>query len=344
MKRIYEFIIFGFLLFTFCNSSQAGINPTFNMTAKNIHRYPGPNGQDSIITFEIYLQQTNQGQPGVYDFEYCCGQFTLRYNKLIHSPGGNLVFGIIPDSCELPPNLRPPSFQVDSVNGYLKASGNLPQSLTNFFISGTFPGTKILTFKARTNNRSFNMVPLNLQYKLGPSPNTFVASFLPYPDSVDSQLFPNQFAVALYDTLVNHYSVEDSSAGGAISLFIPPEYSSTSMRYINFAWQSINAVSYKLQISTDFGFNNIVFSDSSLQFANTTVSSLLPGNTYYWRVSAKNGSGYFANSYVSSFNVTADQVSLIDPADNQTMVQVPVTFTWHKAGPITSAELAYFEI
>ncbi len=336
-KNILRSIILIFLIFIYCNLAEAGINPTFNMTAKNITRHPGQNGQDSIITFEIYLQQTNQGQPGVYDFEYCCAQYTFRYNKLIHSPGGNLVFGIIPDSCELPPNLRPPSFQVDSANGYLKASGNLPQSLTNFFISGTFPGTRILTFKARTNNKVLNMVPLNLKFKLGPSPNTFVACFVPYPDTVDSQQHPNQYALALMDTVENHYSIEDSASNYEIQLYSPNNNSSTNHRYINFSWQDIGVISYKLEISTDVNFNNIVYSDSSILNASKTVSTLNPDTTYYWKVSGKNDSVYFADSEIRYFRTSSNQIFLNRPDNNQSLVSLPVKFSWHITGQTSSA-------
>ena len=196
------------------STSLAGIPPTFNMTVKNITTLPvHPNVRDSIIQFELYLQHTNFGQPGVDEFEYCCGQFTFLCNKEIQN--GNLVFGLntAAGANQLPVSLRPPTFQVDSLTApqgqlYLKASGNLPNSLTNFFISPVFPGTKILTFRVRTSANMWPHVMFNLRFKLGPAPNTFVAYFLPYPDG-DSESFPNQTAVALMDTVQNQYSVEN---------------------------------------------------------------------------------------------------------------------------------------
>jgi hypothetical protein len=109
--------------------------------------------------------------------------------------------GGYPPGCELPANLRPPSSQVDSVNGYLKFAGNLPHSLENFFISGTFPGTKILTAQLRTSLNVFPQEYFHLIFKLGAQPSTFVAYFLPYPDSVDSQINYLQNAVPLMDTV-----------------------------------------------------------------------------------------------------------------------------------------------
>jgi hypothetical protein len=56
-------------------------------------------------------------------------------------------------------------------------------------------------------------VPLNLRTKVGPAPNTFIAYFLPYADTVDTDVFPppQQFAFSLMDTVVNIYSVEGAN-------------------------------------------------------------------------------------------------------------------------------------
>jgi hypothetical protein len=218
MKNTFKLFVtlFVFALVLSQSSIKAqDIPPTFNMTVKNIATTnPSNPDRDSILRFEVWLQQTNQGQPNVMDFEYCCGQFTWSYNTEINGNsnggrGGNLVFGIVGGQSSLPPALRPPSFQVDSANGYLKMSGNLPQSLANYFIPGAFPGVRILTAQLKIGAKKFADVPLNLRFKLGASPNTFVAAFAPYPDTVDTQQFPSQFAIALMDTVQNVYSVEN---------------------------------------------------------------------------------------------------------------------------------------
>ncbi|MBK8551555.1 MAG: CHRD domain-containing protein [Ignavibacteria bacterium] len=342
MKEFYKYfkasvLFITFNIFLLNELASAGINPTFNLTVRNILRHPGGSGQDSIITFELYMQQTNQGQPDVYDFEYCAAQFVFSYNKLIHKPGGNLIFGLVPGGSDLPPELRPPSFQVDSVNGYLKTSGNLPSSLTNYFISGSYPGTKILTFKLRTNMIAFNPAPLNLKFKLGTTPNTLMAFFLPYPPTVDSLNFPNQAAVILSDTIVNHYYVEDTS-GILQTYLISPEYnSSTNLRYIDFSWKSsINAKSYKLQISTDINFSSIVFNDSVLADTFATVSTLSPDLTYYWKVSGRNDSMYFTYSDIWIFRTGSVQAVLDYPPDSASYVPLPITFSWHSAGTAAS--------
>jgi hypothetical protein len=184
------------------------------MTAKNIMTFPSGD-RDSIVEFEVYCQQTNFGSPGVDPFEFCCGQYTWYYNKAIFPPGGVIPTGpgnsfSLRDS-DLPTSLVPPSTQIDTARGYLQTSANLPSSFINYHISSIFPGTMMGRFRIRTTAQAFNPVPLNLQFKLGAAPNTFIAYFLPYPDSVDTETFPppQQFAVALRDTITNVYSVVD---------------------------------------------------------------------------------------------------------------------------------------
>ena len=230
----YLMLIFFFI---FYSNLYAGIAPTFNMNVKNITTIS--NGtRDSILQFEVYLQQTNYGQPGVDQFEYCSGQFTWLINRAVQN--GNLVFGLNngPDANQLPTNLRPTSFNVDSLSApagqlYLRASGNIPNSQINYFISPEYPGTKILTFRLRTSAGRFPVVPLNLRYKFGAGLNTALNYYLPYPEGWDSLKFPVQTTAALTDTISNHFTIENSNylVGSKISvrLFTLPEgkYNST---------------------------------------------------------------------------------------------------------------------
>ncbi len=268
MNKLYKLFITFFLLSLVLSQSKTTAqtnpeDPRFNMTVKNIATtQPGNPARDSILRFEIWVQQTNQGQPGVNDFEYCAGQFTWTYNRAIQG-NGNIFFGLAPAAFQvggLPPALRPPSYSVDSVNGFLKMSGNLPNSLANFFISGTFPGTRIFTAQLRTTLNRFPQVPLNLRFKLGTSPNTFVAYFLPYPDSVDSEQFPSQFAVALIDTIQNIYSVENGGFVPPPPVILPP------------------VVNFYANTTSIYPGTPINFTDSSLNYPSTWIWSF-PGGT-----------------------------------------------------------------
>jgi hypothetical protein len=73
--------------------STAGIAPTFNMIVKNITTNPTVNGENNKIFFDVYIQQTNYGQPGVDPFEFCCAQYMWLFNKnIFQNPSvGNIV-------------------------------------------------------------------------------------------------------------------------------------------------------------------------------------------------------------------------------------------------------------
>ena len=64
-------------------SSDSTKWPTFDMTVKNITFQPGADGQDSLIFWDVYLVQTNYGQPGIDPFEFCCAQYNWYFNKNI---------------------------------------------------------------------------------------------------------------------------------------------------------------------------------------------------------------------------------------------------------------------
>ncbi|MEZ4823053.1 MAG: hypothetical protein R2942_11775 [Ignavibacteria bacterium] len=51
------------------------------MTVKNITFQPGADGQDSIILWDVYLVQTNYGQPGIDPFRFCCARYGWYFNK-----------------------------------------------------------------------------------------------------------------------------------------------------------------------------------------------------------------------------------------------------------------------
>jgi hypothetical protein len=165
----------------------------------------------------VYILQTNFGTAGVHPFEFCCAQYNWYFNKnIFQNPGiGNLVLTNRGAQTDLPNALRPPTFQVDSTGnwgpntGLLKTSGNLPNSSINFFIGNVFPGTKALQMKLTTNGHVWNEVPLDLRWKLGAAPNTFLAYFVPNPPGPDSA--NPQFAQSLLDTVDNQYIVEDGN-------------------------------------------------------------------------------------------------------------------------------------
>jgi PKD repeat protein len=231
-KPLFSLFFISVLFFSFFKISHSQVSPEFwpkfTMTAKNITTQPGANGQDSILFWDVYILQTNYGQPGIQPFEFCCAQYNWYFNKnIFQNPSiGNIVLTNFGAQTDLPSGLRPPTFQVDSVTnwdlqtgrpntGLLKTSGNLPNSNINFFIGNQFPGTKALRMKVTTNGRKFNNVPLHLTWRAGPTaPNSFLAYFAPNPPGPDSA--NPQYAQSLLDS-AGVYFVE---AGGITIL--PP--------------------------------------------------------------------------------------------------------------------------
>lgn len=193
MKNSYILFLILFILSVTIENSKSQSPPetwpTFSMTARNFATAPAGN-QDSILFWDVYILQTNYGQPGIQPFEFCCAQYNWYFDKnFFQNPSvGNLVLTNLGAQTDLPPGLRPPTFQVDSINywgphtGLLRTSGNLPNSSINFFIGNQFPGTKVLRMKLTTNGRRWNQIlSPNVRWKLGAAPNTFLAYFVPNP-------------------------------------------------------------------------------------------------------------------------------------------------------------------
>jgi hypothetical protein len=68
---------------------------------------------------------------------------------------------------------------------------------------------------------------------------------------------------------------------------------------------STGAVTYRLQVSTGSGFATTVYDDSTLTSLLKTMTGLTSGNTYYWRVNAKNNSGTSNYSTIWHFTTGA---------------------------------------
>ncbi len=71
----------------------------------------------------------------------------------------------------------------------------------------------------------------------------------------------------------------------------------------------------------------LFFNDSAITDTFKTISYLNPETKYFWRVSARNDSGYFASS--NKWNFTTYGI-LIAPANNANFSSVTANFLWHK--------------
>jgi len=86
-------------------------------------------------------------------------------------------------------------------------------------------------------------------------------------------------------------------------LIFPNNGSLNNLLNINFKWNKLNsAVYYSLFVSTDFNFQNIIVADTILFDTSKTVNGFQKGITYYWRVKAKDTTGF--DFYSSTWNFT----------------------------------------
>ena len=211
MKKLNGYI---FIIIFFCINNVFAQAPTFDMTVRNIQLSGTP---QNTLTFEIWLKWTNYGESD--RFEFAAGQYVWTCNRAVMgtaNPG--MTFQRSANGPGFSSYVPPLNGSVDSLTAplgqlYLKLSGNNPNSELPPYIvsaSGLYGGR---IFNARVVNQSglgFPLVPLNLRFKLGAAPNTFVAYFLPVtvPDTNEA---PPQPAVSLMDTIVNHYTIENAN-------------------------------------------------------------------------------------------------------------------------------------
>jgi hypothetical protein len=99
-----------------------------------------------------------------------------------------------------------------------------------------------------------------------------------------------------------------------------------------FRWnQSSRRTNYQFDLSTSNTFSSFIVSDSSLTDTVTSIPGLSLNTTYYWRVRAKNGSGWGQYSSARNFSTwdVPAQVQLDLPADGTIDLPLPIQFTWH---------------
>ena len=104
------------------------------------------------------------------------------------------------------------------------------------------------------------------------------------------------------------------------------------------SWSSVPTVmSYRLDVSTASDFSTTVYSAKGLTATSDSVNGLTNGQTYLWRVGAKNASGITGWSGVGSFTTTGVPV-LVVPTDAQNLSIVPV-LSWSSVPTVMSYRL-----
>jgi Secretion system C-terminal sorting domain/Domain of unknown function (DUF5122) beta-propeller len=88
----------------------------------------------------------------------------------------------------------------------------------------------------------------------------------------------------------------------APSLFSPPNGSYNQLSTVRFIWnKSLGTLTYRLQVSQDSLFANLVVNDSTLTDSTIVVTNLTVNRYYWWRVNAKNSIGTSPYSAVWKF-------------------------------------------
>lgn len=218
MRNIYILIVVfvGCLEFNF--QSAYSQMPAFQVCVKNLEFVPGPNGQDSLFTFDIYIADVTAG---AHDpFNYAAAQFHLNYNSGI---GTGLV--LRKTGSDLPAGNQCPTFSA-TTSGRLSCSPNIPVN-NNVIVPNTLPGIKALSLELRTSLHQFNQVPINLVWRTAsPAPFTKVSYFDPngmvveIPVSANNQYCIDQVNPGPYPPTPYFYSSDTAIlAGSSINFF-----------------------------------------------------------------------------------------------------------------------------
>lgn len=97
---------------------------------------------------------------------------------------------------------------------------------------------------------------------------------------------------------------KDLPAPSASILLSPPDGSTDQPSTLTTTWRPTStATRYQLQVSATQSFTSPFVSDSTLTSTTRTVTGLVPGQRYWWRVRAGNAAGWGPNSETWSFVV-----------------------------------------
>jgi hypothetical protein len=307
------------LLIIFCNSISYGQLPTYNLRAMNYEFYGCPH---NIVEFDVYMEHTNA--PAY--FEYSMGQYFFNFNPAIAN-GGTLTYSIV--GSDLPPALVPKNPTISG--SQLRLATNLPAGAGNGFdmTNNGYPGTKIVRLRLTTTASEMNGLPSLVWRSALPNPYTKIFA---YVNGVNMEI----------TTAATHSVTEFYHPYCERFLLNSPAFNLTNVNIpVSLSWYRASAaVSYKVLVSDNPGFSNILFADSSFTDTFKTVLNLNLNTTYYWRVSAYNGSSYYITSPVwyfktgdnpggipPTYSLVARNFQLNSPADNRLEFDIYIQHT-----------------
>lgn len=127
-----------------------------------------------------------------------------------------------------------------------------------------------------------------------------------------------------------------------VNQLIYPENEATEINLSEtFIWEGITDVSdYRVLISLDSTFQNIVFIDSVFNDTTITISGFSYLTKYFWKVGAKDTSGLFYYSDLWNFTtIPRPLVQLIRPIDDSLNASTNMNFVWGSVPYATSYRL-----
>jgi hypothetical protein len=133
-----------------------------------------------------------------------------------------------------------------------------------------------------------------------------------------------------------------ASAPAQVTLVSPANAATSVASPSTFRWNKpAGATGYQIDVSLSNTFSTNFLSDSTLADTSRSVGGFALNTTYYWRVRAKNASGwgsYSATRSLTSWNVPP-AVTLLSPANLAANVASPALLQWNKAAMATAYQV-----
>jgi subtilisin-like proprotein convertase family protein len=135
-------------------------------------------------------------------------------------------------------------------------------------------------------------------------------------------------------------NVEDA-APASTSLLAPANGSVGADNPPSLSWTDTGAVDYLVEIATDSGFTNVIFSDTTAGTTLVPAVSLNSSSTYFWRVSSNNSCGTSAPSTAFSFTTsTLICFSVNEAIPDNTPAGLDSVFTIPDTGTLSNIDVA----
>jgi len=276
-------------------------NPAFNLTARNFiytDSIGAGGGAFDAITFDIYIEHTNIGSSG--PFEFSLGQYYFNINGAL-GVTADYSFYIIPGSTEFTnPNAIPRSPAFVSPDAGSPEGASLRLGVNTLLGAGNgptvlyfFPGTRVCTVRLKKKAGSFPDVPLNLVWRTGlPNPFTKVFAYV---------------GTSSVDVSLNGTFLIDNTNIPNIKLVFPPDKSVNYTSTVSFKWmKDIRSVAYVYQLYLDSLLTHNLISDTINNNSDTskTISGLSSNAKYFWRVGGIDAHDHIYYSGLRQFNTS----------------------------------------